>query len=79
MDWADSAYVATEDSGQATGFFCYSVNTEDNIGFLKYVIVDKTKRGKGYGKSGFAVISYRYRTDSVRSISLIRGRLSIFP
>ena len=32
------------------GFFCYSVNTSDNIGFLKFVIVDKTKRGKGYGK-----------------------------
>ena len=42
MDWTDSAYVATENSGQAVGFFCYSVNTADNIGFLKFVIVDKT-------------------------------------
>ena len=38
MDWTDSAYVATESSGQAVGFFCYSVNTADNIGFLKFVI-----------------------------------------
>ena len=44
MDWTDSAYVATENSGQAVGFFCYSVNTTDNIGFLKFVIVDKTSK-----------------------------------
>lgn len=50
MDWTDSAYVASENSGQLIGFFCYSINTENNIGFLKFVIVDKAKRGKGYGK-----------------------------
>lgn len=49
-DWTDSAYVATEDNGQAVGFFCYSINTEDNLGFLKFIVVDNTKRGKGYGK-----------------------------
>lgn len=50
INWTDSAYVATENSGQAAGFFCYSVNPEDNIGFLKFIIVDKTKQGKGYGR-----------------------------
>ncbi len=50
IEWTDCAYVATENNGQAVGFFCYSVNTEDNIGFLKFVIVDKEKRGNGYGK-----------------------------
>lgn len=49
-DWTDSAYVATENNGQVVGFFCYSVNTENNVGFLKFIIVDNTKRGKGYGK-----------------------------
>ena len=37
-------------TGQTVGFFCYSVNTTDNVVFLKFIIVDKTKRGKGYGK-----------------------------
>ena len=50
IEWTDSAYVATENNGQLVGFFCYSVNTENNIGFLKFVIVDNTKRGSGYGK-----------------------------
>lgn len=44
INWTDSAYVAAENSGQAVGFFCYSVNPEDNIGFFKFIIVDKTKR-----------------------------------
>lgn len=49
-DWTDSAYVATEDDGSVTGFFCYSINTENNEGFLKLVVVDPAKRGRGYGK-----------------------------
>lgn len=50
MDWTDSAYTATENSGQPAGFFCYSVNTKDNVGFLKFIVVDSAKRGKGYGR-----------------------------
>ena len=49
VEWTDSAYVATEDNGTVVGFFCYSVNLENNIGFLKFVIVDSMKRGQGYG------------------------------
>ena len=45
MDSTDSAYVATENNGSVIGFFCFSINTEDNIGSLKFVIVDKAKRG----------------------------------
>lgn len=50
MEWTDSAYVATEDNGKVTGFFCYSVNVDDNSGFLKLIVVDREKRGVGYGK-----------------------------
>lgn len=48
-NWTGSAYVATEDDGTVIGFFCYSVNTETNAGFLKFVIVDSRKRGTGLG------------------------------
>lgn len=50
-DWKGSAYVATEDDGTVIGFFCYSVNTETNTGFLKFVIVDSRKRGTGCGSA----------------------------
>ncbi|MBD5484176.1 MAG: GNAT family N-acetyltransferase [Lachnospiraceae bacterium] len=60
-DWTDNAYVATEDNGQVVGFFCYSVNIDDNIGFLKFIIVDKSKRGMGYGKE---MLNLAYTTNT---------------
>lgn len=30
VEWTDSAYVATETDGKIIGFFCYSVNVNEN-------------------------------------------------
>ncbi len=71
IDWTDSAYVATENSGQLIGFFCYSINTEDNIGFLKFVIVDKTKRGKGFGKEMLNLaLQYAFQITGAKAVQL---------
>ena len=71
LDWTDSAYAATENNGQAVGFFCYSVNTADNIGFLKFIIVDKTKRGKGYGKEMLNLaLQYAFQITGAKAPSL---------
>lgn len=71
IDWTDSAYVATENNGQPIGFFCYSVNTKDNIGFLKFVIVDKTKRGKGYGKEMLNLaLQYSFQITGAEAVQL---------
>lgn len=48
-EWEGCAYIATEDDGTPVGFFVYSVNVENNEGFLKFIIVDGAKRGRGYG------------------------------
>lgn len=50
LDWTDSAYVATGQDGEPVGFFCYSVNSKENEGFFKFVVVDDQKRGMGCGK-----------------------------
>ena len=71
MDWTDSAYVATENNGQVVGFFCYSVNTEDNIGFLKFIIIDKTKRGRGYGKEMLNLaLQYAFQITGAKAVQL---------
>lgn len=71
MDWTDSAYVATEDNGQTIGFFCYSVNPQDNVGFLKFVIVDKTKRGNGYGKQMLHLaLQYAFQITGAKAVQL---------
>ncbi len=69
--WTDSAYVATADDGQVIGFFCYSVNPEDNTGFLKFIIVDNTKRGKGYGKEMLALAQqYAFQITGAEAVQL---------
>ncbi|MDE7178628.1 MAG: GNAT family N-acetyltransferase [Lachnospiraceae bacterium] len=71
IEWTDIAYVATEDNGQPVGFFCYSVNTEDNIGFLKFVIVDKEKRGNGYGKRMLNLaLQYAFQITGAKAVQL---------
>ena len=75
IDRADSAYVATEDDGQAVGFFCYSVNTEDNVGFFKFIVVDKAKRGKGYGKEMLSLaLQYAFQITGAEAV-----QLNVFP
>ena len=47
--FGDSPFVATTDNGELVGFFCFSVNLNTNEGMLKFVVVDKSIRNKGYG------------------------------
>lgn len=70
-EWTDSAYVATEDEGEPIGFFCYSVNTGDNTGFLKLIVVDSRKRGRGIGKEMLRLaLEYAFRITGVEAVSL---------
>lgn len=71
IDWTDSAYVATEDSGEVIGFFCYSVNTDDNSGFLKFIMIDSSLRGKGRGKEMLKLaLQYAFQITGVKSVQL---------
>ncbi len=75
MEWTDSAYVATEDDGCVVGFFCYSVSTDDDMGFLKFIIVDSAKRGKGYGKEMLRLaLRYAFQITGARAV-----QLNVFP
>ena len=49
-EWKDCAFVATDESGEVVGFFCYSLNQENKVGFLKFVQISPEHRGLGYGK-----------------------------
>lgn len=70
-EWTDSAYVATENDGKTIGFFCYSINVKENAGFLKFVIVDHKKRGKGYGEEMLRLaLQYAFHITGVESVQL---------
>lgn len=71
LNWTDSAYVATENNGRPVGFFCYSINIEDNVGFLKFIIVDREKRGKGYGKEMLHLaLQYAFQITGAKAVQL---------
>lgn len=71
IDWTDSAYVATEDNGKVIGFFCYSINIDDNTGFFKFIIVDNKERGKGYGKEMLHLaLKYAFNITGVELVQL---------
>lgn len=71
MEWTDSAYVAMEDNGKVMGFFCYSVNVDDNSGFLKLIVVDREKRGVGYGKKMLQLaLKYAFDITGVESVRI---------
>lgn len=71
QDWNGHAYVATEEDGKQIGFFVLSVNTCNNSGFLKFVIVDKELRGMGYGAQLLeAALRYSFEVAGVSSVQL---------
>lgn len=71
MTWTDSAFVATENSGEVRGFFCYGVNLKDNTGFLKFVIVDSSRRGMGYGTEMLRLaLRYAFEITGVKAVLL---------
>jgi len=71
IDWTDSAYVAMEGNGKIIGFFCYSINVDDNTGFLKFIIVDRNKRGMGCGKEMLQLaLQYAFYITGVNLVQL---------
>lgn len=68
---ADSAYVATDDDGKAIGFFVYSVNPDDNAGFLKFIVVDSEMRGTGCGKAMLqTALQYAFHITGAEAVRL---------
>ncbi|MBP3474817.1 MAG: GNAT family N-acetyltransferase [Lachnospiraceae bacterium] len=71
VEWTDCAYVATENDGTAIGFFVYSVDTSNNAGFFKFVIVDQRKRGKGYGQAMMRLaVKYAFEITGAEFVQL---------
>lgn len=71
----DSPYVATTDSGDLVGFFCYSANVDTNEGMFKFIMTNPEYRGKGYGKEMLKLaVKYAFDISKVDSV-----QLNVFP
>lgn len=68
----DGAYVYTDDNKKPVGFFVYTVNEQDKSGFLRFIMVDNSLRGKGYGFDMIKeLLKFAYENTGVLSIRLI--------
>ena len=73
--FGDSPFVATTDTGELIGFFCYSVNMDTNEGMLKFVMNNPEYRGKGYGKEmPQLAVNYAFEITNVQAV-----HLNVFP
>lgn len=71
LDWGGCAYVAIEDDGNPFGFFVLSVNELNNSAFLKFIIVDRERRGKGYGAQMMELaLTHAFDVVGVTSVQL---------
>lgn len=49
-DTGETPLTAVDDNDIPVGFCCYSLNTANGMGMLKFVIISSEQRGKGYGR-----------------------------
>lgn len=71
VKWEANAFVATENTGTPVGFFSYSVNHSENSGFLRYIVLDKEKRGVGLGRQMLVLaLKYAFEITDVSLVSL---------
>lgn len=75
LRFGDSPFVVTSKEGSLIGFFCYSLNLENNEGMLKFVMVNPDIRGKGYGKA-MLQLAIKYAFEMTKASAV---HLNVFP
>lgn len=70
-NWGSCGYTFTEDCGQPVGFFLYNINEEENYGFVSYIVIDNSLRGKGYGAQMLKLLlKYAFLITNVADVRL---------
>ena len=68
----DIPFVATTDDGEPIGFFSYMLNYQTNSGFFKFVMIDSSKRGHGYGTEMMKLaVKYAFDITGAEAVDLI--------
>lgn len=69
--WGDCGYVFTDDAGCPKGFFIFLANVDDNSGFAKCIVVDRSIRGMGYGAQMLQMLlKYAFTIANVSAVRL---------
>lgn len=69
--FGDAPFVALDDTGEAVGFFCYSLDNATEMGMLKFVITDSRKRGRGIGRNMISLAGkYAFEISKAKAVRL---------
>ena len=69
--YGDVPFIAETEDGQAVGFFCCSSNNEDHMRMLRFVVVDNSLRGRGFGKEMLDMaVRYAFDSDDTEAVML---------
>lgn len=67
----DGAYVYVDEHDCPIGFFVFTVNEHDKSGFLRFIMVDNTARGQGYGSQMLRqLLQFAYENTGVAAVRL---------
>ncbi|HQM00668.1 MAG TPA: GNAT family protein [Ruminococcus flavefaciens] len=66
VKYGDTPFIATEDGGRPVGFFCIATDVQTNTSMLRFVMVDSSLRGKGYGKEMLS-LAVKYAFDIAKA------------
>lgn len=65
-------FIAETDEGTPAGFICYSQNEETKTGMLRFVILDPSLRGKGYGREMVSLTAqYGFEERDAQAVRLV--------
>ena len=71
-EWGDCGFTATDENNVPVGFFKFNVNSAENAGFFKCIIVDGSMRGVGLGKRMLTkAVKYAFEIAEVEKARLI--------
>ncbi|WP_294480928.1 GNAT family protein [uncultured Ruminococcus sp.] len=67
----DKPFTAVDENGRAVGFFCCWIDRENSNAMLKFVVVDSSARGRGYGREMINLAArYAFDVETVDTVTL---------
>ena len=71
LNFGACGYTFTENDGKPVGFLMYNVNDSENSGFVSFIVVDSSLRGKGYGTQMLKhLLKYAFTITNVSKVCL---------
>ncbi len=70
-EWGALGYLFMEDDCTPIGFCIFNMNEDENFGFARFIVLDNTMRGRGYGTQMIQfLLKYAFEIAGVDEVRL---------